>query len=110
MQNSTGYDSFDPSDLTDAERELLEDIRRHKLTLLDEIQQLKDEIADVTAELESMDAPDERNNPKTKQMSIGRKKFNMDPKKGIEYLIENELLENTPESVAQFLYNGEGTE
>ena len=108
MQNSTGYDTFDPSDLTDEERALLEDIRRHKVTLLDEIQQLKDEIAEVTAELESLDAPDERNNPKTKQMSIGRKKFNMDPKKGIEYLIDNELLENTPESVAQFLYNGEG--
>ena len=108
MQNSTGNEPFDPSDLADAERELLEDIRRHKVQLLDEIQQLKDEIAEVTAELESMDAPDERNNPKTKQMSIGRKKFNMDPKKGIEYLIENGLLENTPESVAQFLYNGEG--
>ncbi len=108
MQNSTGYEAFDPADLTDAERELLEDIRRHKMQLLDEIQQLKDEIAEVTAELEGMDAPDERNNPKTKQMSIGRKKFNMDPKKGIEYLIENGLLENTPESVAQFLYNGEG--
>lgn len=43
-----------------------------------------------------------------KQMSIGRKKFNMDPKKGIEYLIEHNLLSATPEDVAQFLYKGEG--
>ncbi|XP_051162623.1 cytohesin-1 isoform X4 [Leptopilina boulardi] len=45
---------------------------------------------------------------KAKQMSIGRKKFNMDPKKGIEYLIEHNLLTATPEDVAQFLYKGEG--
>ncbi|XP_022091383.1 cytohesin-1-like isoform X3 [Acanthaster planci] len=45
---------------------------------------------------------------KSKQMNTGRKKFNMDPKKGIEYLIENELLKETPEDVAQFLYKGEG--
>lgn len=45
---------------------------------------------------------------KAKQMSIGRKKFNMDPKKGIEYLIEHNLLAPTPEDVAQFLYKGEG--
>ena len=45
---------------------------------------------------------------KAKQMSIGRKKFNMDPKKGIEYLIEHNLLAATPEDVAQFLYKGEG--
>lgn len=45
---------------------------------------------------------------KAKQTSIGRKKFNMDPKKGIEYLIEHNLLAPTPEDVAQFLYKGEG--
>nr|CAD7201514.1 unnamed protein product [Timema douglasi] len=49
-----------------------------------------------------------KNNTKAKQMSIGRKKFNMDPKKGIEYLIEHGLLKMTPEDVAQFLYKGEG--
>lgn len=38
-----------------------------------------------------------KSNPKSKQMSIGRKKFNMDPKKGIEYLIDHGLLKNTPE-------------
>lgn len=32
----------------------------------------------------------------------------MDPKKGIEYLIEHNLLTATPEDVAQFLYKGEG--
>lgn len=41
-------------------------------------------------------------------MSIGRKKFNMDPKKGIEYLVEHGLLNHTAEDVAEFLYKGEG--
>ncbi|KAF2352995.1 Sec7 domain [Trinorchestia longiramus] len=72
-------------------------------------QQLKDEMADVTAEMETLEGgEDGKNNPKSKQMSIGRKKFNMDPKKGIEYLIEHGLLKNTPDDISKFLYNGEG--
>ncbi|KAL5018132.1 hypothetical protein ScPMuIL_003854 [Solemya velum] len=96
-------------DLTPDERRLLEQIRERKTQLLQEIQQLKDEIADVSTEMESMDIQDDtKNNPKTKQMSIGKKKFNMDPKKGIEYLVENGLLQLNPQDVAAFLYEGEG--
>ncbi|XP_045104796.1 cytohesin-1-like isoform X1 [Portunus trituberculatus] len=73
------------------------------------LQTLKDEMAEVTAEMEALDTgEDSKNNPKSKQMSIGRKKFNMDPKKGIEYLIDHSLLRNTPDDIAQFLYKGEG--
>lgn len=32
----------------------------------------------------------------------------MDPKKGIEYLVEHGLLQHTQEDVAAFLYKGEG--
>ncbi|XP_076061678.1 cytohesin-1-like isoform X2 [Oratosquilla oratoria] len=71
--------------------------------------QLKDEIAEVATEMETLDTgEDSKSNPKSKQTSIGRKKFNMDPKKGIEYLIEHGLLKNTPEDIAGFLYKGEG--
>ncbi|KAG9337908.1 hypothetical protein JZ751_027561 [Albula glossodonta] len=45
---------------------------------------------------------------RNKQVAMGRKKFNMDPKKGIQFLIENDLLKNTCEDIAQFLYKGEG--
>ncbi|OCT70956.1 hypothetical protein XELAEV_18037870mg [Xenopus laevis] len=45
---------------------------------------------------------------RNRKMGMGRKKFNMDPKKGIVYLQENELLRNTPEDIARFLYKGEG--
>ncbi|XP_076310068.1 cytohesin-1-like isoform X3 [Tachypleus tridentatus] len=97
------------SDLTLEERHLLADIRRRKAELKKEIKQLQDEIAEVTAEMEKLEAKDESKiNTKTKQLSIGKKKFNMDPKKGIEYLTEHGLLQDTAESVAQFLYRGEG--
>lgn len=76
---------------------------------------------------------------RNKQVAMGRKKFNMDPKKvikqcikaftdlslcvsfvfetkhlervclqGIQFLIENDLLKNTSEDIARFLYKGEG--
>ncbi|UYV64043.1 CYTH1 [Cordylochernes scorpioides] len=111
--------------LTPEEQQLLADIRRRKAELLREIQstledihrsatllcvqQLKDEISEVQAEMDKVDAQDDsKTNTKAKQLSIGKKKFNMDPKKGIEYLIEHNLLKNTAEDIAQFLYKGEG--
>ena len=35
----------------------------------------------VTCEMENMDLGKDKKDPKAKQLSIGRKKFNMDPKK-----------------------------
>lgn len=49
------------------------------------LQQIKDELCEVVAEMEALDTQDDckhGGNSKDKQMSIGRKKFNMDPKKG----------------------------
>ena len=45
---------------------------------------------------------------KMKNLQMGKKKFNMDPKKGIEFLISHGLIKETAEDVAQFLYKGEG--
>jgi cytohesin len=38
-------------------------------------------------------------------LANGKKRFNSDSKNGIGYLIENKLIDNTPQSVAQFLYD-----
>lgn len=47
------------------------------------LQQIKDELCEVVSEMEALDVPeDSKHSNKDKQMSIGRKKFNMDPKKG----------------------------
>nr|XP_014340005.1 PREDICTED: cytohesin-1 [Latimeria chalumnae] len=101
--------SYVPSDLTPEEQQELENIRRRKQELLADIQRLKDEIAEVTNEIENLGSTEERKSmQRNKQVAMGRKKFNMDPKKGIQFLIENELLKNTCEDIAQFLYKGEG--
>ncbi|XP_072125253.1 cytohesin-3 isoform X2 [Mobula birostris] len=98
-----------PAELSVEEREELENIRRRKKELMADIERLKDEIAEVMSEIETLTCTDEsKTSQRNKQMAMGRKKFNMDPKKGIQFLIENDLLQNTPEDIAQFLYKGEG--
>lgn len=96
-------------DLTHTEQLELEGIKMHKKELLEDIQRLKKEIADVIADIEDFEHTEESKQvQKTKQVSCGKKKFNMDPQKGIEYLIENKLLHKTPKDIAEFLYKGEG--
>lgn len=98
-------------ELTEEEMQLLTEIRRRKAELQSEIQSLKSEISTVQADLkrlESTNEYDRKTNSKAKQISIGKKRFNMDPKKGVEYLIEHDILERTPESIANFLLEGEG--
>lgn len=98
-------------ELTSEEMQLLEEIRKRKTELQSEIQNLKGEIANVQADLKRLESTNEYDcdtNYKVKQMSIGKKRFNIDPKKGIEYLIEHDILESTPESIAKFLLEGDG--
>uniref|UniRef100_A0A3Q3L1Y6 Cytohesin 1b n=1 Tax=Mastacembelus armatus TaxID=205130 RepID=A0A3Q3L1Y6_9TELE len=98
-----------PDDLSPEERQELESIRRRKQELMQDIQRLKDEIAEVTSEIENLGMSEERKSmQRNKQMTMGRKKFNMDPKKGISFLVDSSLLKNTSDSIAQFLYKGEG--
>ncbi|PWA28387.1 hypothetical protein CCH79_00016404, partial [Gambusia affinis] len=98
-----------PEDLSLEERDELSSIRRRKRELLDDIERLKFEIAEVMTEIEQLTCVGEsKTSQRNKQIAMGRKKFNMDPKKGIQFLQENDLLQNTPEDIAQFLYKGEG--
>ncbi|CAJ0940767.1 unnamed protein product [Ranitomeya imitator] len=106
-----------------------------------QLDRLKCEIAEVMTEIDNLTSVEEsKTTQRNKQIAMGRKKFNMDPKKdgnqgkhrvtkrgpalsypmftlvtsediagsGIQFLIENDLLQNTPEDIAQFLYKGEG--
>ncbi|EDW12473.1 cytohesin-1 isoform X4 [Drosophila mojavensis] len=105
---SKGRSEFSMPELTPEQQKLVIELRRKKQELLLEIQQIKDELCEVVSEMEALDVPEDKHSNKDKQMSIGRKKFNMDPKKGIEYLVENRLLRHDPQDVAHFLYKGEG--
>ncbi|XP_059810188.1 cytohesin-3-like isoform X1 [Hypanus sabinus] len=97
------------SDLTSQEQEEVNVLRLHKEELLEDIQKLKMEIAEVVAELENFNHTEESKiAERNKLMATGRKKFNMDPKKGIEFLIQNKLLSQNEEDIAKFLYKGEG--
>ncbi|XP_070585200.1 cytohesin-2 isoform X1 [Erythrolamprus reginae] len=98
-----------PPDLTPEERLELENIRRRKQELLVEIQRLRDELSEAMNEVEGLEANEgSKTLQRNRKMGMGRKKFNMDPKKGIQFLVENELLRSTPEDIARFLYKGEG--
>uniref|UniRef100_A0A8C2IA52 Cytohesin-2 n=1 Tax=Cyprinus carpio TaxID=7962 RepID=A0A8C2IA52_CYPCA len=99
-----------PADLSPEERSELEEIRRRKGALLLEIQRLKEELREAIIEVEGLESSTEGSKTlqKSRHVAMGRKKFNMDPKKGIVFLVENELLRHTPEDIAQFLYKGEG--
>ncbi|KAI4800176.1 hypothetical protein KUCAC02_014968 [Chaenocephalus aceratus] len=87
----------------------IESIKTYKEDLLDDIQKLKMEIDNIMAGILSFESGDENKTmEKSKQFSNGKKKFNMDPKKGINYLVENKLLEHGAQSIAEFLYKEEG--
>uniref|UniRef100_A0A8C5C878 Cytohesin 4b n=1 Tax=Gadus morhua TaxID=8049 RepID=A0A8C5C878_GADMO len=72
-----------PSDFTAVEKIEMESMRIYKKDLLEDIQ-------------------------KGKKFSNGKKKFNMDPKKGINYMLGCQLLEPGAKSIAEFLYREEG--
>ncbi|XP_057699350.1 cytohesin 4b isoform X1 [Corythoichthys intestinalis] len=97
------------SDFTAAERLELENIKMYKKGLLNDIQKLKEEIDSVMAEILTFESSEtEERNMGKKKFSNGKKKFNMDPKKGINYLVENKLLKKSAGCIAEFLYKEEG--
>ncbi|KAA8595340.1 hypothetical protein FQN60_012475, partial [Etheostoma spectabile] len=98
------------SDFTADENMEIESIRTYKEVLLDDIQKLKMEIDNVMADILSFESSEENSKTieKSKLSANGKKKFNMDPKKGINYLVENKLLERSAQSIAEFLYKEEG--
>ncbi|KAF5905059.1 cytohesin-4-like, partial [Clarias magur] len=96
-------------DFLPEERLEIENLKMHKQELLDDIQKLKWEIENVMADIQDFESAEENKVlNRGKQISSGKKKFNMDPKKGVNYLVENHLLEWKPQSIAEFLYKEEG--
>ncbi|XP_030638813.1 cytohesin-3 [Chanos chanos] len=100
-----------PSDpgISSQEKMQTETVKIPKSDLLDDIQKLRLEIENVMTEIQTMESDEENKSAlRTKRFLCGKKKFNMDPKKGMQYLVDNDLLEWTPEAVAEFLYKEEG--
>ncbi|XP_067088330.1 cytohesin-4-like isoform X2 [Osmerus mordax] len=84
-------------------------MKMHRKDLLDEIQRLKLDIDNVMAEIQDFESTEESKTlERGKQLNSGKKKFNMDPKKGINYLVDNKLLVWSPQPIAEFLYKEDG--
>uniref|UniRef100_A0A8C1NSF8 Cytohesin 4b n=1 Tax=Cyprinus carpio TaxID=7962 RepID=A0A8C1NSF8_CYPCA len=97
------------TDLTAEEQMEIERLKMHKQILLEDIEKLKNQIENVMADIQDFkSAEDNKTLEREKRFCSGKKKFNMDPKKGIKYLVDNELLDWKPERVAEFLYKEEG--
>ncbi|KAF5928358.1 hypothetical protein HPG69_014963 [Diceros bicornis minor] len=76
----------------------LENVRQRKQELLVEFENLWEELREAMSEVEAMEANEGgRNWQGNQKTAMGRKNFNMDPKTGIQFLVENELLQNIPE-------------
>lgn len=61
----------------------LENIRRRKQELLVEIQRLREELSEAMSEVEGLEANEgSKTLQRNRKMAMGRKKFNMDPKRG----------------------------
>ncbi|XGW15213.1 hypothetical protein V3C99_001030 [Haemonchus contortus] len=100
--------AFNPADLTEEEMSQLRILRKRKMELMNEIDHIKNELRDVDAELESLYYVDEGSRSRHKLIFTGKKKFNQDPVRGIEYLTDRGLLSRQPSAIAQWLYKGEG--
>lgn len=101
---------FQNAELTEEDKTILKNIFIYKERLLTEIKDLEDELSEVQNEIKQIDVAENENkaHPKQRQISLGKKKFNLDSKKGMEFLIEQNLVENTPDAVANFLYADDG--
>ncbi|XP_026549069.1 cytohesin-4 [Notechis scutatus] len=100
---------IDSSDLNDAEETELEIVEKHQKDFLDDIQKINQEIAEIFLEIDHFQqAQSCKLIQRDKNLNIGRKKFNMDPVKGIQYLVEHKVLSLNAQEIAKFLYQGEG--
>ncbi|XP_026556341.1 cytohesin-4 [Pseudonaja textilis] len=100
---------IDSSDLNDADETELEIMEKHQKDFMDDIQKINQEIAEIFLEIDHFQqAQSCKLIQRDKNLNIGRKKFNMDPVKGIQYLVEHKVLSLNAQEVAKFLYQGEG--
>lgn len=99
---------FNNTDLTAAELEDLAFLRARRAAINEDVEEIRSELDEINIQLAMIDCPIEEFSPNGRHMSIARKTFNMDPKKGMIYMIEQGFVQQSPDAVAEFLYRGEG--
>jgi len=85
-------------------------IRQHKEQLKREIIELREKLVQCENEMTLIQSQHDVDGRmiNAKQLTIGRKRFNENPKEGLVWLVENHLIENQPEQIAEFLLNDTG--
>ncbi|VDN97581.1 unnamed protein product [Rodentolepis nana] len=78
----------------------LETIRNQRLETIKNIQRLKSEYEQVTRLLEEAGVSPE--GELDARRNLGKRKFSSNPKMGLEFLFENQIIERNPVSVARF--------
>ncbi|KAJ8001633.1 hypothetical protein DPEC_G00171500 [Dallia pectoralis] len=102
-------DSQIDSDFTADEWLEIKRMKMHRQDLLEEIKKLNMDIDAIMVDISKFQSTeDTKVAERGKQFSTGKKKFNMDPKKGMNYLVDNGLLDRSPQPIAEFLYKEDG--
>uniref|UniRef100_A0A915CK94 SEC7 domain-containing protein n=1 Tax=Ditylenchus dipsaci TaxID=166011 RepID=A0A915CK94_9BILA len=78
-----------------------------KTQLLEEIQHIQDELETVHTQLESLDMQDGENS-RLKMLLTAKKKFNLNPEKGVKYMFDNGLIPESADCVANLLFECDG--
>ncbi|XP_018407799.1 PREDICTED: cytohesin-4-like isoform X1 [Nanorana parkeri] len=77
--------------------------------LLEHIKNLQNEITEIVADIDDFERLEiSRKTQRENELLSASRKFNMDPEKGIQLLINRKFLEQNAEQIAGFLYNGAG--
>ncbi|CAH8596575.1 unnamed protein product [Schistosoma bovis] len=93
---------MDYDELTVEEKERLHFIRQQKTQVMKNIESLKLELNDITSQIENLGFSVDGEDPSVRRLAFGCKEFNRNPKQGLEYLFDNNIIGRSPEDVAKF--------
>ncbi|TNN18492.1 Cytohesin-1 [Schistosoma japonicum] len=93
---------MDYDDLTIEEKERLQFIRQQKTQVMKNIESLKLELSDITNQIENLGFSVDGEDSSVRRLALGCKKFNNNPKQGLEYLFDQNIIGRSPDEVAKF--------
>ena len=106
LENLNIVDSDVVTQLTNEESQLLRRVKNTKIKLESEITQIESQLYRKCNGVPPQMGEGERR--RGQLMSSGRSLFNESPKKGIQFMVKHQFINNTPEDVAGYLFNEKG--
>uniref|UniRef100_A0A8R1IUI4 SEC7 domain-containing protein n=1 Tax=Caenorhabditis japonica TaxID=281687 RepID=A0A8R1IUI4_CAEJA len=94
--------------LSESEMMTLPKVRKRKAQLVDEIEALKNEVREVEEELDQVYYTHPKSKEYHKIVVNGRRKFNQDPWKALDWLAQRNIVAKTPHALAIWMKAGEG--